>query len=204
MSLNSRFRMAVAMDATISQLLQDSASLKSSLAADSAFTDAISASAAALFQTISQGGTVYACGNGGSTCDAMHLVEEMVGRYKRKRQGLRAQHLMDSSVTTCWANDESFDDVYRRCVEVFCTDRDSLVAISTSGNSKNILKAVVEAKKRGTKVIGLTGKDGGELARISDIALTVPSPLTERIQEMHITIIHIWLELLETRHGLAS
>lgn len=196
--------MASAMDATISQLLQESATLKSALASDSAFTDAVSTAAAALFQTISQGGTVYACGNGGSTCDAMHLVEEMVGRYKRKRRGIRAQHLMDPSVMTCWSNDEAFEDVYRRHVEVFCTDRDLLVAISTSGNSKNILKAADEAKRRGTKVIGLAGKDGGELAKLSDVAITVPSPLTERIQEVHITVVHIWLELLETRYGLSE
>jgi len=192
------------MDATISQILHDSASLKATLAADKAFVDAISSSAALIFETISQTGTVYACGNGGSTCDAMHLVEEMVGRYKRKRRGLKAQHLMDPSVMTCWSNDESFEDVYRRHVEVFCTDRDLLVAISTSGNSKNILKAVDEAKKRGTKVIGLAGKDGGELAKQSDVAITVPSPLTERIQEVHITVVHIWLELLETRYGIAE
>ena len=192
------------MDATIAQLLKDSAALKSTLAADAAFTDAISTSAGLIFESISRGGTLYVCGNGGSACDAMHLVEEMVGRYKRKRPGLRAQHLMDPSTMTCWANDEAFDDVYRRSVEVFCTDRDILVAISTSGNSKNILKAVEEAKRRGTKVIGLTGKDGGALAQLSDVALIVPSPLTERIQEVHITIIHIWLELLETRHGLCA
>ena len=192
------------MDATISQLLQDSASLKATLANDKAFVDAISTSAGLIFEAISKGGTVFACGNGGSTCDAMHLVEEMVGRYKRKRRGLRAQHLMDPSVMTCWSNDENFEDVYRRQVEVFCTDRDVLVAISTSGNSKNILKAVDEAKKHGTKVIGLAGKDGGELAKKSDVGITVPSSLTERIQEVHITIVHIWLELLETRYGIAE
>jgi D-sedoheptulose 7-phosphate isomerase len=90
--------------------------------------------------------------------------------------------------------------VYRRCVEVFCGASDVLVAISTSGNSKNILNAVEEAKRRGTKVIGLTGKDGGSLGRVADISLVVPSPFTERIQEVHITIVHIWLELLETRY----
>lgn len=192
------------MDVTISQLLHDSASLKLTLATDEAFIDAISGSAGLFFKVISQGGTVYACGNGGSTCDAMHLVEEMVGRYKRKRRGLKAQHLMDPSVMTCWSNDENFDDVYRRHVEVFCTERDVLVAISTSGNSKNILKAVDEAQKRGTKVIGLAGKDGGELAKRSDVAITVPSALTERIQEVHITVVHIWLELLETRYGISE
>jgi D-sedoheptulose 7-phosphate isomerase len=190
------------MDSEIAQLLQESASLKATLASNPDFISGISSSAELIFNTISLGGTVYACGNGGSTCDAMHLVEELVGRYKRKRRGLRAQHLMDPAVMTCWGNDESFDDAYRRCVEVFCGPADVLVAISTSGNSKNILKAVEEAKRRGTKVIGLTGKDGGSLAGIVDVALTVPSPLTERIQEVHITIVHIWLELLETRYGI--
>lgn len=190
------------MDSEISHLLQESASLKATLAANAEFVGAISASAELIFNTLSHGGTVYACGNGGSTCDAMHLVEELVGRYKRKRRGLKAQHLMDPSVMTCWGNDEGFEDVYRRCVEVFCGAGDVLVAISTSGNSKNILIAVEEAKRRGTKVIGLTGKDGGSLARLADVALTVPSPLTERIQEVHITVVHIWLELLETRYGI--
>jgi len=190
------------MDSEISHLLQESASLKATLAANAEFVGAVSASAELIFNTLSHGGTVYACGNGGSTCDAMHLVEELVGRYKRKRRGLKAQHLMDPSVMTCWGNDEGFEDVYRRCVEVFCGAGDVLVAISTSGNSKNILIAVEEAKRRGTKVIGLTGKDGGSLARLADVALTVPSPLTERIQEVHITVVHIWLELLETRYGI--
>jgi D-sedoheptulose 7-phosphate isomerase len=190
------------MDSEISHLLQESASLKATLAANAEFVGAVSTSAELIFNTLSHGGTVYACGNGGSTCDAMHLVEELVGRYKRKRRGLKAQHLMDPSVMTCWGNDEGFEDVYRRCVEVFCGAGDVLVAISTSGNSKNILIAVEEAKRRGTKVIGLTGKDGGSLARLADVALTVPSPLTERIQEVHITVVHIWLELLETRYGI--
>ena len=191
------------MDSEISHLLQESASLKATLAANAGFVGAVSASAELIFNTLSQGGTIYACGNGGSTCDAMHLVEELVGRYKRRRRGLKAQHFMDPSVITCWGNDEGFEDVYRRYVEVFCGTGDVLVAISTSGNSKNILIAVEEAKRRGTKVIGLTGKDGGSLAGLVDIALTVPSPLTERIQEVHITVIHIWMELLETRFGLA-
>ena len=132
----------------------------------------------------------------------MHLVEELVGRYKRARRGLKAMHFMDPSVMTCWSNDESFDDIYRRQVEVFCTEKDALIAISTSGNSKNIMRAIPEAKARGTKVIGLTGKDGGLLAPASDVALIVPSPLTERIQEVHITVVHIWLELLETKYEI--
>jgi D-sedoheptulose 7-phosphate isomerase len=192
------------MDVDISQLLQESASIKAALAADPSFIGAVAASAELIFNTLSRGGGVYACGNGGSTCDAMHLVEELVGRFKRKRRGLKAQHFMDPAVLTCWGNDEGFEDVYRRCVEVFCGSDDVLVAISTSGNSKNILNAVEEAKRRGTKVIGLTGKDGGSLGRIADIGLIVPSTFTERIQEVHITIVHIWLELLETRYGINS
>jgi D-sedoheptulose 7-phosphate isomerase len=194
--------MLTVMESIISQILRDSADVKAALAANPAFVKAISHSAQVIFNCIQAGGTVYACGNGGSTCDAMHFVEEMVGRYKGKRRGLRAQHLMDPSVLTCWSNDEAFEDVYRRHVEVFCSNRDVLIAISTSGNSKNIIKAVEEAKKLGTKVIGLAGKDGGALAKISDVALVVPSNLTERIQEVHITVIHIWLELLETEFGV--
>ncbi len=190
------------MDLEISKILQESASIKTKLAADPGFVGLISSSAELIFDVLSRGGTVYACGNGGSTCDAMHLVEELVGRYKRKRRGLKAQHLMDPSIMTCWGNDEGFDDVYRRYVEVFCGADDVLVAISTSGNSKNVMKAVEEAKRRGVKVIGLSGKEGGALGQIADVALTVPSPLTERIQEVHITIVHIWLELLETRYGI--
>jgi D-sedoheptulose 7-phosphate isomerase len=184
----------------IAQILNDSASLKGHLATDPAFLQAVSDSCQLLYETISQGGTIYACGNGGSTCDAMHLVEELVAKYKRERQGIRAQHFMDPSVITCWSNDHSFGDAYRRYADVFCTERDVLVAISTSGNSGNILAAAEQAKKRGTKVIGLTGRDGGTLARESDVALIVPSKLTERIQEVHITVVHIWLELLETRY----
>lgn len=194
--------MLIVMESIISQILQDSSNVKAALANDPAFVKAIRQSAQLIFNCIQEGGTVYACGNGGSTCDAMHFVEEMVGRYKRKRRGLRAQHLMDPSVMTCWSNDEAFDDVYRRHVQVFCSSKDVLIGISTSGNSKNILSAVEEAKKLGTKVIGLAGKDGGNLAKISDIALVVPSNLTERIQEVHITVIHIWLELLETEFGI--
>jgi D-sedoheptulose 7-phosphate isomerase len=190
------------MESLISQILKDSSNIKAALANDPAFVKAIHQSAQLIVNCIQEGGTVYACGNGGSTCDAMHFVEEMVGRYKRKRRGLRAQHLMDPSVMTCWSNDEAFDDVYRRHVEVFCSSKDVLIGISTSGNSKNILNAVEAAKKLGTKVIGLAGKDGGSLAKISDIALVVPSNLTERIQEVHITVIHIWLELLETEFGI--
>ena len=192
------------MDQNVKQILLDSASLKTSLANRPDFISAISASAEVLFQTVQKGGTIFACGNGGSTCDAMHLCEELVARYKRNRPGIKALHFMDPSVLTCWSNDFSFEDAFRRYAETFCSDTDTLIAISTSGNSKNVLHAVHAAKNKGTKVIGLIGKDGGALAPLCDVALTVPASATERIQEVHITIIHIWCELLETKYGLAG
>lgn len=191
------------MEQTISQLLTDSSSLKSQLAQDHAFISAVSSSCELVAQSIQKGGTVFACGNGGSTCDAMHLCEELVARYKRNRPGIKALHFMDPSFLTCWGNDFSFEDAYRRYAETFCSDKDILIAISTSGNSKNVLHAVHAAKSKGTKVIGLTGRDGGSLAPACDVSLIVPSSATERIQEVHITVIHIWCELLETKYGLA-
>jgi D-sedoheptulose 7-phosphate isomerase len=191
------------MDTTIASLLSDSATLKATLAKDAGFNAALAASAQRLAECAKSGGTIFACGNGGSSCDAMHLCEELVARYKRNRPGIKAMHFMDPGVLSCWGNDFSFDTAFARYAETFCTPQDVLVAISTSGNSKNVLAAVEAAKAKGTFVIGLTGKDGGKLATLSDIALTVPSQTTERIQEVHITCIHIWCELMETTHGLA-
>jgi D-sedoheptulose 7-phosphate isomerase len=192
------------MDTTIASILNDSASLKASLATNSTFTSAVGAAAKHLADCAKSGGTIFACGNGGSSCDAMHLCEELVARYKRDRPGIKAIHFMDPGVQTCWGNDISFEDAFARYAETFCSAKDVLVAISTSGNSKNVLKAVEAAKAKGTFVIGLAGKDGGQLATLSDLAIVVPSSATERIQEVHITCIHIWCELMETTHGLAS
>lgn len=190
------------MDTTIASLLSDSAALKASLANDPAFISNIRESAKRLAECAQTGGTIFACGNGGSACDAMHLCEELVARYKRNRPGIKAMHLMDPGVLTCWGNDISFEDTFARYAETFCTPKDLLVAISTSGNSKNVLAAIKAAKAKGTFVVGLAGKDGGELARVADMALVVPSNATERVQEVHITCIHIWCELLETTLGL--
>ncbi len=186
------------MEPTIASILAESSSLKASLAKDPSFLAAVSAAYRLIEGAVKAGGTVYACGNGGSTCDAMHLCEELVARYKRNRPGVRAMHFMDPSMLTCWGNDVGFDDAFARCAETFCTAKDVLVAISTSGNSRNVLAAVAKAKERGAKVIGLLGKDGGKLAPLCDSSVVVPAQATERIQEAHITVIHIWCELLET------
>jgi D-sedoheptulose 7-phosphate isomerase len=190
------------MDTTIASLLSESANLKATLAKDPSFIGAINRSATRLAECAKGGGTIYACGNGGSTCDALHLCEELVARYKRDRPGIKAMHFMDPGVMTCWGNDVSFDNAFARYAETFCSPKDVLVAISTSGNSKNVLAAVEAAKAKGTFVVGLAGKDGGKLASTADLCLVVPTTATERIQEVHITCIHIWCELLETTLGL--
>jgi D-sedoheptulose 7-phosphate isomerase len=148
--------------------------------------------------SILAGGTIFACGNGGSACDAMHLCEELVAQYKRKRIGIKAIHFMDASTLTCWGNDYDFALAYERYAETFCGKNDTLVAISTSGNSENVIRAAKMAKSRGAKIVVLTGKGGGKLAQLGDAVISIPLSQTERIQECHITCIHIWCELLET------
>ena len=143
------------------------------------------------------GNRLYACGNGGSACDAMHLVEELVARYKRERPGLPAHHLMDGPTLTCWANDYDFATAFSRQVEAMVRPGDVLVAISTSGNSPNVLLAAQAANARGAVTLALTGGDGGRLAGICTAALVVPAQATERIQEGHITLIHLICELVE-------
>jgi phosphoheptose isomerase len=140
---------------------------------------------------------LYACGNGGSACDAMHLVEELVARYKRERPGLPAHHLLDASTLTCWSNDYEFETVFARQVEAMVREGDVLVAISTSGNSPNVLRAVEAANARGALTVGLTGRSGGALRELCSELVAVPSDATERVQEGHITLIHLLCELVE-------
>jgi D-sedoheptulose 7-phosphate isomerase len=143
------------------------------------------------------GNRLYACGNGGSACDAMHLVEELVARYKRDRPGLPAHHLLDAPTLTCWSNDYEFATAFRRQVEALARPGDVLVALSTSGNSPNVLLAVEAANERGVLTIGLSGKDGGKMREACGEILVVPSDATERVQEGHITVIHLLCELVE-------
>lgn len=140
------------------------------------------------------GNRLYACGNGGSACDAMHLAEELVSRYKLDRLGVPAHHLLDASTLTCWSNDYDFASVFERQVQAYIRPGHVLVAISTSGNSPNAVQA---ARQRGAAVIGLTGRDGGELRALCADLLIAPADATERIQEAHITVIHLWRELME-------
>lgn len=182
----------------IKSFLIESARIKTELAADDSFIENFDKAADSLKKTVVNGGTIYACGNGGSACDAMHFTEELVARYKRDREGIKAMHFMDPGTLTCWANDYDFQTVYGRQAKTFCDANDCLIAISTSGNSKNIIQAIENAKAKGTTTILLTGKGGGKAKSIADISIIVPSDETDRIQEAHICIIHALCEFLET------
>jgi D-sedoheptulose 7-phosphate isomerase len=180
--------------ALVHDALEDSARVKRALTEQAPL---ILRMAELLVKSFQSGGRLYACGNGGSACDAMHLVEELVARYKRDRPGLPAHHLMDSATLTCWSNDYDFESAFARQVDTHIRPGDVLVAISTSGNSANVLRAAEVAMEKGAVVLALTGRDGGALMAMSTECLVVPSPATERIQEAHITVIHLLCELVE-------
>ncbi len=159
---------------------------------------AIEAAAHVLMLTLKQGGKILLCGNGGSAADCQHIAAELVVQYQKQRQALAAIALTtDTSILTAHANDFGFDTVYSRQVEAIGNERDCLIAISTSGRSKNILNAAAAARLKGMAVIGLTGGDGGELVGQVTHPVIVPSTVTARIQEAHILIGHWWCGAIE-------
>lgn len=150
-----------------------------------------------LIESFKNGGNLFTCGNGGSHCDAMHFAEEFTGRYRKDRRPLGALALGDASHTTCVSNDYGFEYVFSRQVQGLGRKGDILVGLSTSGNSKNVILAVQEAKKLGMKTVALLGKDGGELKGMADLSIVVPAQTSDRIQEIHIKIIHTVIETVE-------
>ena len=147
---------------------------------------------------LEKGRKILICGNGGSAADSQHMAAEFVGRFVKERQSLPALALtVDTSLLTAVGNDYGFDCVFSRQVQGLGQEGDVLIAISTSGNSANVVKAVKTAKEKGIYVIALTGENGGILAKESDLCLAVPSQVTARIQEMHIMIIHMICEIAE-------
>ncbi|MFT4902212.1 MAG: D-sedoheptulose 7-phosphate isomerase [Lentimonas sp.] len=151
-----------------------------------------------IVQRLKKGHTVFACGNGGSATDSMHLCEELVGRYRNDRRPLPAVSLnTDSSVLTCIGNDYGFDAIFSRQIEALGKKGDLLVGFSTSGNSENIAQAFAVARAKGLITILLSGKDGGKIKHSADFSIIVPSENTARIQELHTFILHAWLELVE-------
>ncbi|ELR70281.1 phosphoheptose isomerase [Fulvivirga imtechensis AK7] len=151
-----------------------------------------------LVAAFKKGGKAISCGNGGSHCDAMHFAEELTGRFRDDRAPLPAIAISDPSYMSCVGNDYGYEKVFSRFVKAFATKDDVLLAISTSGKSKNIIEAAKEAKLKGAAVIALTGNSGGELGEIADLELRVPHyGYADRIQEVHIKIIHILILLIE-------
>lgn len=151
-----------------------------------------------LIDTVQSGKKVLICGNGGSAADAQHIAAEFVGRYETERVALPAIALTtDTSALTALANDYDFERIFARQVDALAAKGDCLIAISTSGNSRNVIAAVMSARNRGCKIIGMTGANGKKLASLSDACILVPSDRTARIQEAHITIAHIWCELVD-------
>lgn len=153
-----------------------------------------------LVEMFRQGGKVFSCGNGGSLCDAMHFAEELTGRFRHDRRALPAIAVSDPSHMSCVSNDMGFDAVFAKYIEALGKSGDILLAISTSGNSGNILAAIEAAHAKGMRVIGLTGKGGGKMKEVCDLAIVVPwSAYSDRIQEIHIKIIHILIEYVEQK-----
>ncbi|HBE12161.1 MAG TPA: phosphoheptose isomerase [Flavobacteriales bacterium] len=176
----------------------EAAQLLDTVRNDAAFMDAVEAAGTAMCQAIAQGGKIISCGNGGSMSDAMHFAEELSGRYRDDRPGLPAISCSDPSHITCVGNDYGFDQVFARFVQALGQSGDCLLAISTSGNSANVLEAVKAAKSKGMTVIGLTGRGGGALKALCDVAVDVPwNGYADRVQEVHIKVIHAWIDLIE-------
>tara|TARA_X000000950_G_scaffold197285_1_gene237535 strand:+ start:283 stop:858 length:576 start_codon:yes stop_codon:yes gene_type:complete len=176
----------------------EAAQLLDTVRNDAAFMDAVEAAGTAMCQAIAQGGKIISCGNGGSMSDAMHFAEELSGRYRDDRPGLPAISCSDPSHITCVGNDYGFDQVFARFVQALGQSGDCLLAISTSGNSANVLEAAKAAKSKGMTVIGLTGRGGGALKALCDAAVDVPwNGYADRVQEVHIKVIHAWIDLIE-------
>lgn len=151
-----------------------------------------------MVESLKADGKIMSCGNGGSLCDAMHFAEELSGRYRDDRPALGAMSMADPSHMSCVGNDYGYDHIFARQIEALGRKGDVLLALSTSGNSKNILLAIAAAKKKGMKVIGLTGKTGGEMADICDIEIRAPrSEYADRAQEIHIKVIHSLIDHVE-------
>lgn len=178
--------------------LEEAAQLLERVLSDAAFLESVEAAGQVLVETLEKGGKAISCGNGGSMCDAMHFAEELSGRYREDRKALAALCCSDPSHLTCVGNDYGFDQVFARYVEAIGRTGDALLAISTSGNSANVVAAARKAQALGMRVIALTGKTGGELAECCDVEVRVPwDGYADRVQEVHIKVIHALIDHVE-------
>lgn len=151
-----------------------------------------------LVNALNRGRKIISCGNGGSMCDAMHFAEELSGKFREDRKSLAAIAIADPSYISCTANDYGYENVFSRFVEGFGAEGDALLAISTSGNSQNTINAIKTAKEKKMKIIGLTGKDGGQMAALCDVEIRAPqTKYADRAQEIHIKVIHALIHYIE-------
>ena len=186
-------------DNALTRSLDDAAALLHWLQQFEAREGVIAATGDKLAECLQRGGRILSCGNGGSMCDAMHFAQELSGHFRGKRRALAAQAISDASHLTCAANDEGFDSVFARGVEAWGKAGDTLLALSTSGNSRNVIEAVRAAHAMGMTTVGLLGRDGGQLREMCNVAIVVPGATSDRIQEVHIKIVHLLIEQIERR-----
>jgi D-sedoheptulose 7-phosphate isomerase len=180
-------------------LLEAKTALDNFLADEQALQN-IERAAELLIESFEHKGKAFSCGNGGSMCDAMHFAEELTGRYRKNRPGIAAISISDASHISCVANDFGYDYIFSRYIESHGREGDVLLAISTSGKSPNVLKAAEAAKALGIKVIALTGKSGSQLETMADVCICAPGGnYADRVQELHIKVIHILMELIERK-----
>lgn len=178
-------------EALVRAQLEEAQTMLETFLSRPANTQAITQAIQIMANSLLKGGKIISCGNGGSMCDAMHFAEELSGRFRDNRQALAAVSISDPSHISCVANDYGYQFVFSRYIEALGKPGDVLLAISTSGNSGNVIEAARVAQNQGLKVIALTGKDGGELASLANVEIRAPhSQYADRAQEIHIKVIH--------------
>lgn len=193
---------AVSAEERVHAALAEAAGALQDLLADRATQAEIARAAALMADALRAGGRVFSCGNGGSMCDAMHFAEELTGRFRNDRPGYAALAIADASHLSCVGNDYGYEQVFARYVQAHGRRGDVLLAISTSGGSPNVLAALRAAQDGGLKVVGLTGRRPSALADAADLTICTPGGrYADRVQELHIKVIHILIELIE--HHLA-
>ncbi len=184
--------------ALIQQELTQAAGVLSAFLKDAGALEKIEEAATVMANSITSGGKIISCGNGGSHCDAMHFAEELTGKYRDARKALPAICISDASHITCVGNDYGYEFIFSRYLEALGNKGDVLLGISTSGNSQNVLNALKTAKEKGMKTVALTGNHGGKIGSLADIEIRVPHMgYADRIQEVHIKVIHILMLLIE-------
>lgn len=186
--------------ANVLAALNDARDALDALISNEKTIEAVVAAAGLMADAVEGDGKVMSCGNGGSLCDAMHFAEEMTGRYRCNRRPYAALAISDASHMACVGNDYGYEEVFSRYVEAHGRKGDVLLAITTSGTSRNIVKAAEVARRKGVKVVALTGRDETPITELADVSIVTPAGRwADRVQELHIKCIHILIELIERR-----